>query len=211
VLRVLTFNIQSCRAGIGAVAALLREADPDVATLNEVARGQEQALASALGRVAVKGTTRAVRGFGNAILLRERPRAVRRLRYSKTPARERRGLVAAELGSGLTVVATHLGLSGDERARHAAELLNTLDGVEPVVVAGDLNELPSSPNVRFLAARYLDAFAVAGRGGGGTVPVGRPEKRIDYILVSRDVRVRAAQVIPRIASDHLAVVAELDL
>ena len=109
------------------------------------------------------------------------------------------------------------------RSRSAAELLAWLDRAaapadgEPVVIAGDFNTVPSSAAVRLMAERYIDAAAassaVTGRPLRGTyrrvrLPL-RP--RIDYVFVSRDVRVVEGRAFLRTAGDHYPVLATLEL
>lgn len=209
-MRVLTLNIASCRAGVDRVAGLLRTIDPDVAMLTEVARGQERALAQALGeRVAVKGSTLRVRGYGNAILLHEPPRDVRRIRFPRMRPFERRGMVFATLRSGVTVAATHLGLGGVQRLHNAGLVIRALGERDPVILAGDLNEEPGGPAIALLLERYVDAFAVAGEGTGETFPSDAPLRRIDYVLCSSSLTPVKAAVVPIVASDHLGVVADI--
>ena len=210
-MRVVAFNISSCRAGLDRVIDALGELDPDVVVLNEVARGQDRAIGRAIGRVSVKGNTLRLRGFGNAVLLRERPSSVRRLRLRRTRRRERRGALIVRLPAGATVAATHLGLGDEERVRHARQILRALEGVVPLIVAGDLNETTGGAAVGLLCAELTDAFAVAREGSGSTYPADVPAERLDYVLCSPDVRVVRTFVDDRVASDHRAVVADLVL
>lgn len=208
-LRVATFNIQSCRAGVDRVAGVLRATGADVLALTEVRRVHVKPLARMLGMHASFGRTWRFRPFGNAILTGEKHRRIAHVRFSRTPDRQPRGMVAVRLPSGMTVAATHLGLSPDERIRHAKELLQTLRPIrDPVVLAGDLNDLPSGPAVRVLLHRFRDAFPTVGADPSFTHPAEAPLRRIDYVLVS-GLEVRNAAVLPLIASDHLAVVVEI--
>ncbi|WP_129339692.1 endonuclease/exonuclease/phosphatase family protein [Cellulomonas endophytica] len=62
----------------------------------------------------------------------------------------------------------------------------------PLVVLGDLNELPSGPSWRRLGERLVDA-AVAAGGGIPTFPAARPRKRIDAVLVEPPVEPARAE------------------
>ncbi|HVR61924.1 MAG TPA: endonuclease/exonuclease/phosphatase family protein [Polyangia bacterium] len=80
----------------------------------------------------------------------------------------------------------------------------------PVIIAGDTN----LPQGSWAAARWLgdfqDAFAERGAGFGYTFPAPRhPWMRIDRILTDGHFRVLDCRVLPAGASDHLALVAEL--
>jgi vancomycin resistance protein VanJ len=208
-VRVAAFNIQSCRAGVGRVAEVLRATGADVLTLTEVRRPHLPQLARTLGMQATFGQTWRLRPFGNAVLTKEPHRRVLHVRFSRTPDRQPRGMVAVRLDSGVTVAATHLGLSSDERFRHANEIVEALSRVpDPVVLGGDLNDHPPSRVLGLLLRRFRDSFPSVGPEQSLTYPADAPIARIDYVLVS-GLDVRKAAVLPLIASDHLPVVVEL--
>jgi len=208
-VRVATFNIQSCRAGVDRVAEVLRTTGADVLTLTEVRRPHLRKLARVLGMHATFGQTWRLRPFGNAVLTREAHRRALHVRFSRTPERQPRGMIAVRLDSGVTVAATHLGLSSEERFRHAHEIVEALSRVpDPVVIGGDLNDHPPSRVLGVLLRRFRDSFPAVGPEQSLTYPAHGPIARIDYVLVS-GMEVRDAAVLPLIASDHLAVVVEL--
>jgi endonuclease/exonuclease/phosphatase family metal-dependent hydrolase len=64
--------------------------------------------------------------------------------------------------------------------------------------------------VRRLTAVLDDAWAEAGQGRGGTFPATTPRTRIDYVLISPDLRAAAAVVVDSRASDHRPVRADLE-
>lgn len=208
-MRVATFNIQSCRTGIDRVGDVLRATGAEVLALTEVRRRHLRPLARKLGMHATFGRTWRWRPFGNAILTRETHRRILHIRFSRTPERQPRGMVAVTLTSGVTVAVTHLGLAPDERVRHAKELMAALADVrDPVVVAGDMNDLPSGPAVKVLLGRFRDSFPAEAAEPSFTHPAEAPVRRIDYVLAS-GMEVPKGAVVPMIASDHLAVVVEL--
>lgn len=59
--------------------------------------------------------------------------------------------------------------------------------------------------------RLVDAWVEAGVGDGYTFSAAKPQARIDYVLHSDDVVARTAAVLSTDASDHLPVVADLEL
>lgn len=80
----------------------------------------------------------------------------------------------------------------------------------PVIIAGDTN----LPEQSWAAGRWLgdfqDAFAERGTGFGYTFPAPRhPWMRIDRIFTDAHFRVLDCRVLPAGASDHLALVADL--
>ena len=99
-----------------------------------------------------------------------------------------------------------------ELARRAAA------SAEPVIVAGDLNLTPWSRAFRDLVLKAKLKDPRRGRGCFGTWPtlsrfpasaaVGVP---IDHILVSERLRVSSLSLGPHLGSDHLPIVADIDL
>ncbi|MFY9588134.1 MAG: endonuclease/exonuclease/phosphatase family protein [Actinomycetota bacterium] len=207
-MRVLAYNVQSCRVGVETVADVIQRAAPDVAALNEVQRFQ----AREIGRIAQMnvtfGATLRWRRFGNALLTKGRPTEVRSALFSVS-SREPRGMVRVTLPGGLVVAAVHLGLEADERVAQAGELVAALASAQRAVVAGDMNERPGGLALTVITSRFRDAFAEAGAGDGLTFTAQEPKARIDYVFVSDGIRVERATVLPDVASDHLAVVADL--
>ena len=96
------------------------------------------------------------------------------------------------------------------------ELAGLLGGLrDPVVIGGDLNEMPDGGAVAYLAERFPDAWLLASGLAGETFPADEPTARIDYLFVSDDVEVERVIVPPtpdaQTASDHRPVMAELTL
>jgi endonuclease/exonuclease/phosphatase family metal-dependent hydrolase len=222
-LRVAAYNVHGLRAGPDRVAAALEQLRPDVLLLQETGRrGRLARLAAALGMQAAADPRSPLRRrVPNAVLVRPPWRvAEHRLhRFARSALLFPRGALLARVlrpGRELWAVSVHLGLRPAERRRHAAELLGVCAGLAgPVVIGGDLNELPDGRNAAALATRYRDAHAAAGAGGGETFPAARPTARIDYVFVSPSVAVVACRVAdgPAVAaaSDHRPVVADLEL
>jgi endonuclease/exonuclease/phosphatase family metal-dependent hydrolase len=123
-------------------------------------------------------------------------------------------VVVEKLGARVHVYTTHLDFRADPsvRATQVAETLDLLDedAGEPRVLVGDFNATPDAPELAPLLSALTDAWeASPGAGTGWTYPATTPTKRIDYVTVSADVRVVAADVPQNTASDHLPVVVDL--
>ena len=207
-MRVLAYNVQSCKAGVERVAEVIRRAGPDVATLNEVRRFQAREIGRIAGLHVTFGATLRWRRFGNALLTKQRPTEVRSALFSIASG-EPRGMVRVTLPGGLVVAAVHLGLEADERVAQAGELVAALASAQHAVVAGDMNERPGGLALEIIASRFRDAFAEAGSGDGLTFPALEPKARIDYVFATDGISVESASVLLDVASDHLAVVADL--
>lgn len=229
-LRVVTYNIHGCRTldgrvGIGRIAEVLAELDPDLVALQEVdlgrdrSNGSDQAaeLGEALGMSAhfFPVLRNGPACYGLAVL--SRPPVLRTrnalLPGPPGPGRERRGAIrttVAANGGEFDLINTHLGLGLLERRRQAAALLSggwLRDGV-PAALCGDFNAGPGSPVCRRLGERLRPAG-----NGKPTFFAKRPLLRLDHIFVTDSGMVLNAGVASgetaRRASDHLPAWADL--
>ncbi len=141
-------------------------------------------------------------------------------------AAEPRCLLAATLQTPwgpLHVLVTHWGLQAEERLAQARAALDIVDEWAPrgpLVLAGDFNAQPDSPEIALLRGRLVDTAQTVGLTGKArlTFPSGPPGTRtddgwagaIDYIFVRglTPTAVRVAYDETR-ASDHQPLVAEL--
>ena len=164
---------------------------------------------------AASGPDGARRQYGIALLSRAPLREPRNLLLTRPRGGEQRGLLGAVVdvdGRAVRVFSTHLQhRSRTERLAQATQIAESLAaGTGPVVMMGDLNARPGNAEIAPLTGILDDAWSAAGGGDGFTFDAATPRARIDYILVSELVA-RSAEVLPTDASDHLAVVAELDV
>jgi endonuclease/exonuclease/phosphatase family metal-dependent hydrolase len=220
-IRAVTFNVHGYRGGIDAVAEVLTRVRPDVVCLQECgSRRAVHRLAGALG-MEVVSTHRPFGRVRNAVLfaLPWEAKDQRVQELSREGGALRRGSVAVTLaahGLRIAIASVHLGLSANERARHAAELTEALAaGGVPTIVGADLNEEPTGQAVRGLAERLFDTYGAVGEPPGNTFPARRPTDRIDYVFASAGFRANGAWVpsdpSAATASDHLPVVVDLEL
>ncbi|MBK8041781.1 MAG: endonuclease/exonuclease/phosphatase family protein [Haliscomenobacter sp.] len=79
----------------------------------------------------------------------------------------------------------------------------------PVILCGDLNDVPQSFVYHQVAFGLQDAFQTAGKGLGVTYAGPVPGLRIDVILASPSVHVEDCRIGRREFSDHLPVVAQI--
>jgi endonuclease/exonuclease/phosphatase family metal-dependent hydrolase len=238
-LRVITFNIHHGANGaeqldLERIAGVIEDSGADVAALQEVDRhwSERSALADQTAllsqRLGMQGVFAANldldppaagqprRQYGTAILSRYPIRWWRNTLLPRPEGGEQRGLLETVIkvrGVRVRVADTHLQHnSAVERAAQTQRIAELLAPArEPVVLAGDLNAVPDAAELAPLRGMFADAWTRAGEGPGFTIPVEAPDRRIDYVLMSPDVGARSAAVIATDASDHLPVVADLEI
>ncbi len=161
--------------------------------------------------------------YGTALLSRHDLLDARSIRFSPSWPTKPKGFVMAQLRwnpggllpqpLALTVVSVHLDFSRDSvRLKQIAEMISELTGIGgPLVVMGDFNadwHGEASATRRLAEALNLHAWEPEAR--GPSTFVGK-ERRLDWILVSRDLQFLRHEVLPEPVSDHLTVVAEVVL
>lgn len=228
-LRVATYNVHACvgtdrRHDPSRVASVVGELDADVVALQEFTYPASVAIESREPVELVTldsyqcalGPTReiATRCFGNALLTRHPIVDVHRIDLSMD-RREPRGALAATVDVGGThvhLLATHLGLRVTERRFQVKQLLAYLDSVRHslVVVLGDFNDwLPGRSAVHVLDRRLGRSASLR------SFPSSRPLLSLDRIWIQPATALRRIFVhtsaLARRASDHLPVVADIDL
>ncbi len=225
-LRIASYNVHRAigadrRTDPARILAVLREIDADVLALQEVEAHDDGAdmlawLAKETGFHAVAGTTllRHDGHYGNGLLTRC-PVREKRVCDLSWRGREPRGAIAADLDCGgqrLRVVATHLGLRPAERREQVTQLLHLFKERphDRSVLLGDLNEwfLWGRP-LRRLHRHFQETPSVA------TFPARMPVLALDRIWTHPRTMLRRVvahkTTLSRAASDHLPLVATLDL
>ncbi len=165
---------------------------------------------------------RGIARYGVALLSRHPIVAASHHRLPGPPGREPRVLLRADLNLGghpLTLFGTHLGLSEAERDQQVVAILrHTLDAPAHRILLGDLNAVPGAPEIRRLTAPlaefepplWLDA-SPRGAETEPSFPAGRPRSRIDYALVSPELKPSVLDyvTVPSLASDHRPILVTL--
>jgi endonuclease/exonuclease/phosphatase family metal-dependent hydrolase len=233
-LRVMTYNIH---VGIGMdkkldlarIAGVINAQHPDLVGLQEVDRGVQRTQRID-EIVEIARSTRMNYDFafnlryqggqyGVAILSRFPIVAMEHRLYQNTREAERRGFIRGEVrigGRTVNFVTTHLDYQyEDGRLFEAQQLLAALKDVKgPLIVVGDFNDTPSGQAYQLMRSQFEDAWArVRVEGEGFSYPTDKPSKRIDYIFFRSMDRVRAkrAWLVGTEASDHVPVVADLEI
>ena len=154
------------------------------------------------------------RQYGTAILSRYPITSWSNTYLPKFGDHEQRGLLVANLrvrGVPVRFANTHLQHNDNlEREAQAAKIVELLgDNPTRTILTGDLNAVPGTPEITTLTSVLNDSWVLAGKGDGYTYPAENPDRRIDYVLTSRDIDVHHAEVVNADASDHRPYVADI--
>lgn len=230
-MRLLTYNIHGCvgmdrREDPDRILRVIHGIDADVIALQEVDRRDAsdrcviKALQSSGTHQVLYGPTlrRGGGAYGNLLLSRF-PIVEHHLLDLSVPGREPRGAVCAVLDHGhgkIALGATHLGLGMRERRDQVNRLIVGLTQLavkhdaDLELLLGDFNEwlVPGRP-LRWLRRYFGGAHARR------TFPAALPLLKLDRIWVKPTNRLRSLETVrsslTREASDHLPLVAEIDL
>ena len=233
-LRVMTYNIH---VGVGMdkkldlqrIADVINTARPDLVGLQEVDRGVKRTE----GKdeiVELAAMTRMEYAFapnldyqggkyGVAILSRLPIKQTEHRMFENKREAERRGMLRIEIevdGKKLNFVTTHLDYQfEDGRLFETEQMLKFLEVVKgPTIVVADLNDIPTGSAYKLMRTKFDDAWVTSGaKGEGFSYPADKPVKRIDHIFYGTGQRIRARKswVIETLASDHIPVMAELEI
>jgi endonuclease/exonuclease/phosphatase family metal-dependent hydrolase len=240
-LRIVTYNVHKCIGGLDRrydptrIVATVSHYQPDVVLLQEVdalaARSNNDRQVDLLGQHlgfrhrAYFGNVQLRGGgeYGNAILSRFPILDARNIDLT-VPPKKRRGAIHAKLRVRLPsghlrtvhVYALHLGLSGIERKIQLRRFLASapfaaLDPRTPIVLGGDFNDVWGTLGRKLLApVGFRGTSATA-----PTFPAYAPVRALDAIYVRGGVRLvhadRSRLAVARYASDHLPLLAEVEL
>lgn len=228
-LRVMTWNVQTLAHDPDEWAPVVARERPDVLALQEICAPEAFALADLLRRDhglaydvvpgpirpptpdeegapvnaalgPVCGTAPDTVEFGLAVLSRLPVRDASVTVYPPDRRDEQRGFLTVELGAGLTVVTTHVGLAGVQTDQ-IHRLADAAGSATPAVVLGDLNVPVGSPDLAPLRRAFTEID-----------PTGRyptTAEKIDYIFL-RGLAVVGEPETPAVAaSDHRPLIGEL--
>lgn len=233
-VRVMTYNIH---VGVGMdkkqdlqrIADVINQEHPDLVGLQEVDRGVKRT--QGVDEIAeLARMTRMEYAFahnldyqggqyGVAILSRYPILKTDHRMYQNKREAERRGMIRIEVnisGRRLSFVTTHLDYQyEDGRVFEAGQLVEFLNSQkEAVILVGDFNEEPNGEAYKLVSAIFRDAWVESKtKETGLSYPADKPTKRIDYIFYreSAQVKTKKAWTVTTQASDHIPVVADLEV
>jgi endonuclease/exonuclease/phosphatase family metal-dependent hydrolase len=233
-VRVLTYNIHHGEGTDGQfdlprLAAVMKSAEPDLVALQEVDEGTERAsgvhqlaeLGRLTGMYAAFGKAMDFQGGNYGVGALSRWPILREENHPLpgSPDREPRTALTVEVKMGesgplLQFTCTHLDQGRDlgNRVAQANALNERLvrgDG-RPTILAGDMNSGAESEVMQILDGQWTNASPPD---PSSLSPTGRPQFRVDYVLVrpAGNWRVTESSVVDApVASDHQPVLAVLE-
>jgi len=124
---------------------------------------------------------------------------------------ETRCLLKAKLdvGDGLTVLVSHFGLNPDEQENAVQTVISNLAG-ERCVLLGDFNMQPENEILNPIRERLFDT-AEKFDAPKLSFPSDHPDRKIDYIFTSRDLKVCCADIPAIVSSDHRPHIATVEI
>jgi endonuclease/exonuclease/phosphatase family metal-dependent hydrolase len=121
----------------------------------------------------------------------------------------------------LTVATTHMSFRPPMQDNHELNRLLAILDDRPArfILTGDLNAMPDSPQLAAISQRLRHAGPPYSQPTWPTKPfsyddgttISTPERRYDYIFASPDITVRHAAILQTDVSDHLPVIATVEL
>ena len=230
-MRVITYNIHNgfntqAHLDLEAIARVIEAEQADVVALQEVSRGwalngstdTAEWLSQRLG-MPYTFTPTAGQMWGHAVLSRYpiteyvgRPLPPDGLPLGRAFSYQKIDLSDQESLWLLNTHYHHREADSDIRVMQTGtiEAFLTENNPQPnrLILSGDLNAQPDSPEIRALFDLGLrDAAIEANLNPGYTYHATDPDRKLDYLLVSPDLDASAVQIINTAASDHLPIVA----
>ncbi len=230
-MNIMTFNTQHCknyteqRIDFEIMAETVKRFDPDIVALNEM-RGKGTApdhddqvgILSRLTGLKNYYFAKAIgddgqNPYGNGLLSKHK------IEYAKTvmipdPTEktgtgyyETRCLLKAKLENSVTVLVTHFGLNADEAENAVRTVVENLEA-EKCILMGDFNVTPDNDVLAPIRARMKDTAKLFD-GEKLSYPSDNPDRKIDYIFVSKDIEVISADIPDIVASDHRPHIAQI--
>ncbi len=220
-LRVLSYNIRNAKGldnvtDYQRIANVLKTSRADVIALQELdsvtQRSKQvdvlQKLSELADMFAVYAPAIDYNGgkYGVGVLAKEKPLS---FRYVSLPGREEKRVLLMVEFEHYILLCTHLSLTEEDRL-NTISIINreTAALKKPLLLAGDLNDLPNSSFIQSLQQQWKllsgEAF---------TFPADKPDRCIDFILMRRQdpFKVKSAVVLEEpIVSDHRPVLVELE-
>lgn len=217
-LRVMTFNIQHCKNYISkkidykSIIDLINKYNPDIIGLNEVYNIPNQTKIISNGKYYHFGkSSNIIIPYGNSIISKYNivNNEIIKIKYSKSfKYIENRSILKSIININnklLNIYVVHLGLNDIEKEIGINTLINNLD--DNSIVLGDFNMTPDNKLIKRLSNKLIDCTNIKDY----TYPSDNPKDKLDYIYVSKNIKVINSFVLNEIISDHKAIISDIEI
>ncbi|MGI0106004.1 endonuclease/exonuclease/phosphatase family protein [Salinimicrobium sp. WS361] len=234
IIRVLSYNIlhgatTKRNNDLDVVAKVINELQPDIIALQEVDFrtnrvekrdiNTELALKTGMSSIFAKAVDFDGGEYGQSLFYRGTFLETGKIALPGAPDKEPRIAVAANMVLGsrdtIRIIGTHLDHveNSPDRIAQAKKINSILKNDKfPILLAGDLNDIPGSETINIFEERWTSTYDKAAP--EFTFPSHAPERKIDYIMfypVKRWKVLEKKVVCDEIASDHCAYLVVLEL
>jgi Metal-dependent hydrolase len=233
IIKVMTFNVHSAinwygHLDLDGLTEFIRGCDPDIVGLQEVdlawsGRTSFYDIPSELAQrlhkyYAFSSSLEHNNGYFGNLILSKFPIA-QQWTCLLPGTLEQRSLAFVQLligGERVNFLTTHLGLSVEDRLQQAGRIIEFINEVSgPLIMTGDFNGGDSDPAVAQLRQNFFDLQGMSEYKANGTFRskngMVNVASKMDYILATPEFSFLKLQVVDNYISDHLPLIAELEL
>ena len=227
----MTFNIRGCKNYLTnkkdykSIIDIIKKYNPDIIGLNEVFGGiisnnnQAKKISKELNYYSYFGKSTRVmfKKYGNAIISKypiinneviNIPNPI--IKKGNNLYEDRtilKSIVNVE-AKNINIYLTHLGLNNDEQ-ENGIKIINDISSNNSIIM-GDFNMEPTNELLNYLKNNYIssDEYLSDVR---SSFPSTKPIKKLDYIFVSKDIKIIDSSIKQDIASDHLPYIIDIEI
>ena len=232
-MKILSYNVQHCASFMNdkkidfpLFAKAITDLGADVVGFNEMrGKGISPDFEDQLGELSrltgisngyfAKALDVAGKGpYGNALLSKYPIASAETIQVPNPAVRKYNGyyeprcLLKAKLECGLTVAIIHMGLNPDEQENAVKTVIANMEN-EKFILMGDFNVRPENEVLNPIRERLFDTAAISD-GALLSFPSDVPNRKIDYIFTSHDIKVKSVDVPALTCSDHRPYIIEIE-
>ncbi|MBI5072584.1 endonuclease/exonuclease/phosphatase family protein [Candidatus Woesearchaeota archaeon] len=114
----------------------------------------------------------------------------------------------------VTMLLAHLALGGETRVKQIKELIAVVNNIKnPVILMGDFNTFHGEKEIQILLDKthLHHKFSMDKLSQTLTQPTYHPSRRLDYVLTSKQIKVKKYNVLNYHFSDHLPLLIDFDV
>ena len=231
-LRIMTFNIRGCKNYItnkkdyDSIIEIINKYNPDIIGLNEVFGGiltsnnQAKKISKKINYYSYFGKSTRIlfKKYGNAIISKY-PIINSNIINIPTPKNkignnlyEDRTILSTNINiedKNINILVTHLGLNIDEQENGIKEISKYLSNNKTIIM-GDFNMEPSNELLSELKDKFNSSDNCL-KDNRCSFPSTNPTNKLDYIFVSKDIKIIDSDIKLDIASDHLPYIVDIEI